>query len=109
MKNFITFADTDNHTRYSELFLPAAASGKGVMMTYHSGKGVMMTYHSGKGVMMTYPHGEVDGGKHGAEVYGGERKTTHGEQVFQVIAGTPQEGEATTQNGRKVTAEANTL
>ena len=99
MKNFITFADTDNHTRYSELFLPAAASGKGATMTYHSGKGVMMTY----------PHGEVDGGKHGAEVYGGERKTTHGEQVFQVIAGTPQEGEATTENGRKVTTAASTL
>ena len=43
--------------------------------------------------MTTYPHRKVDGGKHGAEVGCGERETTHGEEVFHVIVGSPQEGE----------------
>ena len=43
--------------------------------------------------MTTCPHRKVDGGKHGAKVCCGERETIHGEQVFHVIVGSPQEGE----------------
>ena len=48
--------------------------------------------------MTTYPHRKVDGGKHRAKVCCGERETTHGEQVFHVIVGSPQEGETEIKN-----------
>jgi hypothetical protein len=44
--------------------------------------------------MFTDPHSEVECGKHGPKVDCGERETTYGAQMFDVIIRSPQEREA---------------